>query len=236
MLDISYQANAFYISHQGKPLGSIRNYCNPYHQTNTYLELDLVDYDCNIAEQLFQSLQTFLDGKPLQVMLSFAEQEKIHVLTAAGFVCKRKCYEFEVTKQEYLGQTVSTDLIIAHRGSAFYQIASQQVFQYYKAVHHVINPWTAKQIDFESELPNQVYLDSENLVNCAFVEDNEIAYVCGQEEENFDYFIQNVICRLFEQYNQITFETDDCDPIAMRLAKQFHQPNKPSWNTYILET
>lgn len=76
MLDISYQANTFHISHQGRPVGSIQTYSNPYHQTNAYLRLDLADYDCTIAEQLFQSLQTFLGEKPLQVMLSSAEQEK----------------------------------------------------------------------------------------------------------------------------------------------------------------
>ncbi len=127
MLDISYQANAFHISYQGKPVGSIHTYSNPYHQTNIYLRLDLVDFDCTIAEQLFQSLQTSLGGKPLQVMLSSAEQERIHFLTAAGFVCKRKCYEFEVTKQDYLGQTGTTNLITARKGTAPYQIACQQI-------------------------------------------------------------------------------------------------------------
>ncbi|WP_253182521.1 hypothetical protein [Streptococcus suis] len=73
MLDISYQANTFHISHHGRPIGKIHSYQNPYHQVNTYLRLDLVDYDCTIAKQLFQSLQTFLEGKPLQIMLSSAD-------------------------------------------------------------------------------------------------------------------------------------------------------------------
>ncbi|HEM3485718.1 GNAT family acetyltransferase [Streptococcus suis] len=232
MLDISYQANAFHISYQGKPLGKIHSYQNPYHQTNIYLRLDLVDFDCTIAEQLFQSLQTALDGNPLQVMLSSAEQERIHFLTAAGFVCKRKCYEFEVTKQDYLGQTGTTNLITARKDSALYQRACQRVFEHYQTVHQNINPWTASQEEFEKGLPDLVYTDSENW---AFVENNEIAYVCGKDEQSFDYFIQAVICQLFEQYEQISFEADDCDPIAMRLTDQFRQPNKPSWDTYILE-
>ncbi|HFI0942118.1 TPA: GNAT family acetyltransferase [Streptococcus suis] len=232
MLDISYQANTFHISYQGRPLGKIHSYQNPYHQTNIYLRLDLVDFDCTIAEQLFQSLQTSLGGKPLQVMLSSAEQERIHFLTAAGFVCKRKCYEFEVTKQDYLGQTGTTNLDIARKGTALYQRACQRVFEHYQTVHQNINPCTASQEEFEKGLPDLVYTDSENW---AFVENNEIAYVCGKDEQSFDYFIQAVICQLFEQYEQISFEADDCDPIAMRLADQFRQPNKPSWDTYILE-
>ncbi|MEI4353136.1 GNAT family acetyltransferase [Streptococcus suis] len=232
MLDISYQANTFHISYQGRPLGKIHSYQNPYHQTNIYLRLDLVDFNYTIAEQLFQSLQTSLGGKPLQVMLSSAEQERIHFLTAAGFVCKRKCYEFEVTKQDYLGQTGTTNLDIARKGTAPYQIACQQIFDYYQTVHQDINPWTASQEEFEKDLPDLVYTDSEN---CAFVENNEIAYVCGKDEQTFDFFIQTVICQLFEQYEQISFEADDCDPIAMRLADQFRQPNKTSWDTYILE-
>ncbi|MBY4986087.1 GNAT family acetyltransferase [Streptococcus suis] len=233
MLDISYQANTFHISHQGRPLGKIHSYQNPYHQTNAYLRLDLADYDCTIAEQLFQSLQTFLGEKPLQVMLSSAEQEKIYFLTAAGFVCKRKCYEFEVTKQDYLSQTVTTDLITAPKGTAPYQIACQQIFDHYQIVHQDINPWTASQEEFEKDLPDLVYTDSEN---CAFVENNEIAYVCGKDEQSFDSFIQVVICQLFEQYEQISFEVDDCDSIAMHLADHFRFPNKPSWDTYILES
>ncbi|HEL2474782.1 TPA: GNAT family acetyltransferase [Streptococcus suis] len=206
MLDISYQANTFHISHHGRPIGNIHTYSNPYHQVNTYLRLDLADYDCTIAEQLFQSLQTSLGGKTLQVMLSSAEQKKIHFLTAAGFVCKRKCYEFEVTKQDYLGQADTTNLITARKGTAPYQIACQQIFDHYQTVHQDINPWTTSQEEFEKDLPDRVYTDSEN---CAFVENNEIAYVCGKDEQSFDSFIQAVICQLFEQYEQISFEADD---------------------------
>ncbi|HEM3173208.1 TPA: GNAT family acetyltransferase, partial [Streptococcus suis] len=231
MLDISYQANTFHISHHGRPIGNIHTYSNPYHQVNTYLRLDLADYDWTIAEQLFQSLQTSLGGKPLQVMLSSAEQERIHFLTAAGFVCKRKCYEFEVTKQDYLSQTGTSNLSTVRKGTAPYQIACQQLFDHYQAVHQDINPWTASQEDFEKDLPDLVYTDSKNW---AFIENNEIAYVCGKDEQSFDSFIQAVICQLFEQYEQISFEADDCDPIAMCLADQFQQPNKPSWGTYIL--
>lgn len=89
MLDISYQANTFHISHHGRPLGKIHSYQNPYHQTNIYLRLDLVDYDCTIAEQLFQSLQTFLEGKPLQ-----SRKESISLpqlaLSASGNVMSSK--------------------------------------------------------------------------------------------------------------------------------------------------
>ncbi|NQG97869.1 GNAT family acetyltransferase [Streptococcus suis] len=233
MLDISYQANIFHISHHGRPVGNIHTYSNPYHQVNTYLRLDLVDYDCKIAKQLFQSLQTSLEGKPLQVLLSSAEQKKIHFLTAAGFVCKRKCYEFEVTKQDYLGQADTTNLITARKGTALYQRASQQVFDHYQTVHQDINPWTASQEDFDKDLPDLVYTDSKNY---AFVDTDEIAYVCGKDVQSFGSFIQAVICQLFEQYEQISFEVDDCDSIAMCLADQFQQPNKPSWDTYILES
>ncbi|HEM2831382.1 TPA: GNAT family acetyltransferase [Streptococcus suis] len=233
MLDISYQANTFHISYQGRPVGNIHTYSNPYHQNNIYLRLDVVDYDWTIAEQLFQSLQTSLGGKPLQVMLSSAEQEKIHFITAAGFVCKRKCYEFEVTKQDYLGQTITTNLITARKGTTLYQRASQQIFNHYQTVHQDINPWTASQEEFEKSLPDLVYTDSKN---CAFIDTDEIAYVYGKDEQTFDFFIQAVICHLFEQYEQISFEADDCDPIAMRLADQFQQPNKPSWDTYILKS
>lgn len=233
MLDISYKEKTFQISYHGRHLGSVQSYNNPYHQANTYLRLNLIDYDCTIAEPLFQSLQTYLDSRPLQIMLSSAEQEKIHFLTVAGFFCKRKCYEFEVTRQDYLGQTVITNLNIIHKGTALYQIASQQLFDHYQAVHQDINPWTASQQDFEKDLPDLVYTDSEN---CAFIDNNEIAYVCGKNEQSFEPFIQKVICQLFKQNQHITFEAGDCDSIAMHLANQFRSSNKHSWDTYILKT
>lgn len=114
MLDISYKEKTFQISYHGRHLGSVQSYNNPYHQANTYLRLNLIDYDCTIAEPLFQSLQTYLDSRPLQIMLSSAEQEKIHFLTVAGFFCKRKCYEFEVTRQDYFDQTVTTPTKAPH--------------------------------------------------------------------------------------------------------------------------
>ncbi|HEM2549055.1 TPA: GNAT family acetyltransferase [Streptococcus suis] len=206
MLDISYQANTFHISYQGRPLGKIHIYQNPFHNANIYLRLALVDYDCTMAEQLLLSLQTSLGGKALQVMLSSAEQEKIHFLTAAGFVCKRKCYEFDVTKQDYLGQTTTANIITARKGTATYQIACQQIFDHYQTVHQDINPWTASQEEFEKGLPDLVYTDSENW---AFIDTDEIAYVCGKDEQSFGSFIQAVICQLFEQYEQICFEADD---------------------------
>ncbi|WP_228376840.1 hypothetical protein [Streptococcus suis] len=135
-----------------------------------------------------------------------------------------------MTKQDYLSQTGTTNLITARKGTALYQRASQRFFDHYQTVHQDINPWTASQEEFEKDLPELVYTDSENW---AFVENNEIAYVCGKDVQSFDSFIQAVIGSLFEQYEQISFEADDCDPIAMRLADQFRHPNKPSWDILI---
>ncbi len=234
MIHISYQAPSFHITYKEEKLGTIDTYSNPHHQTNTYLKLDLVDYSCAIAEQLFQSLQAYLNNKPLQVMLSSAEQEKIHFLTAAGFICKRKCYEFTVTKEDYRGQQVPVQLITAYKGSAAYQQAAHHLFQQYTAVHQAINPLTASQENFENELPDLAYVDPKNWKHSAFVENNEVAYICGQDSRNFDHFAQQVICQLFKNKHQIFFEADDCDPIAMRLAGLFQNKPKESWNTYIL--
>lgn len=113
-----------------------------------------------------------------------------------------------MTKQDYLSQTGTTNLNIVRKGTALYQRASQQVFNHYQTVHQDINPWTASQEEFEKGFPDLVYTDSENW---AFVENIEIAYVCGKDEQSFDSFIQAVIGSLFEQYEQISFEADDCD-------------------------
>ncbi|MFX3968640.1 GNAT family acetyltransferase, partial [Streptococcus suis] len=77
-----------------------------------------------------------------------------------------------------------------------------------------------------------VYTDSEKV---SFIDTDEIADVCGKDEQSFVSFIQSVICQLFEEYEKISFDADDCYPISMHLADQFRQTNNPSWDAYILE-
>lgn len=233
MLDLHYHGPDAHIFYQGQPLGTIHTYSNPYHQTNIYLRLELLHYDGKIADQLFQQVQTTLGDPALQVMLSSAEQEKIHFLTAAGFVCRRKCYEVSLSQKDYRGQQVKGQLTLARKGSVAYQVAAQNLYHYYKQTHQAINPWTATLDSFLATLPDLAYLDPQDPNNAAFVEGDELAYVAGKDPATFLPFIQSFICQHLAQHRQISFEADDCDPMAMTLKSLFHIPDQETWDTYI---
>ena len=75
---------------------------NPLHNTNYYLDVDFEGINIENAKEVFGEFAKDLD-KPLQIMLSSRETERIAILKVAGFVCKRKCYEVKAQEQDYIG-------------------------------------------------------------------------------------------------------------------------------------
>ena len=67
---------------------------NPRHSANYYLDVNFEGINIENAKEVFEKFAQGLD-KPLQIMLSSGETERIAILKEAGFVCKRKCYEME---------------------------------------------------------------------------------------------------------------------------------------------
>lgn len=86
-----------------------------------------------------------------------------------------------------------------------------------------------------SELPEDVIYsvqDSE-IVSAAFIEENEIAYVCSADEENFGAFARCLVCTMLEKYETVCFESDDCDWAAMLLRSLFKNHEETSFDTYV---
>lgn len=159
-------------------------------------------------------------------------------LTKAGFVLKRSCFDHVETETTYLGQDQDTALLTVTKGQALFDKACLLLFNHYRQTHQKINPFSGSYQTFVNNLPDLALLNldmDDEIDNCAFLEENEIAYVVGKSPERFEVFIQSLIVKLFHTYPEITFECDDCDPIAMILHKQFQLKKKTtSWDTYIL--
>lgn len=79
-----------------------------------------------------------------------------------------------------------------------------------------------------------IYEQIENeVIHAAFIEENEIAYVCTKDKDRFLSFMNAAVRQLFTEYESITFECDDCDWAAMKVLDLFDIESVESYNTYI---
>ena len=216
-------------------IGNIIYSINSYHNGHYYLKLQLQHYDTGVAKELFDLIAKELD-KPLQIMISSEEKDVISFIQWAGFTCKRKCYEVEATIHDYIGNKSKETLSCATVGDALYERCCEIMLDRYIATHKGINPWTGTKEEFFTLLPKTVFyeMDDETIRNLAFVEDNEIAYVYGEDKNKFVSFMQKLIIEMFEQNETIVFEADDFDEYAMELKTLFDNQSEESFDTYIL--
>ncbi len=217
-------------------IGTIRLSENPYHKQNCYIELKLECYDSLISAELFENLFQ-MTQRPLQAMVHSGNTQITSFLTAGGFVLKRKCYEVEATKEDWVGTGVPAPLCSAHEGDEIYDLCCKLMHERYKDTHKDINPWTAGLSDFRENLPSDVLyeLDGDTIVNLAFIEDNEIAYVYSANSARFSGFAVALVNNLFAEYETVFFESDDCDWVAMRLRGMFVNQEEMSFDTYVFD-
>lgn len=234
-VQVDFNEGYLNVNINGKCIGSIEYSTNPYHNRHYYLKLQLKNYDIGIAKELFDLISLKLD-KPMQIMLSSIEKEIVSFILAAGFCCKRKCYEMEVSTKEYIGEKIEESLLCAVVGDAVYRECCEIMFNRYIITHKGVNPWTGQKEDFFMMLPKVVFYEMFNnkIMNFAFVEDNEIAYVYGTDKIEFITFAQSLITKIFAQNETIMFEADDCDEYALELRKLFVNQSEESFDTYIL--
>lgn len=220
----------------GQKLGVILRYDNSFHKRNCYLKISMDVYSnglsCNLFRQLVQQI-----GQPLQVMVDSTDTQLTFFLLEGGFFCRRKCYETEATLDDYVGTRLDIPICFAQRGEAMYAHCSEMMYCYYRESHAAINPLTASYTDFCHKLPQHVCyeMQDDKVIHCAFLEENEIAYVCSKESGEFLRFAEGLICRLFSRYKTICFESDDCDAISMQLKNLFVNQNEASYDTYVYD-
>lgn len=219
----------------GSYIGTILLYDNPFHIKNCYVKLDMERLDIEFSAELFGRLKE-IANRSLQVMVDSDQTALTEFLIAGGFRCKRKCYEVEAGQKDYIGGNADLQLLRFFAGDPDYEEACRLIFHHYVATHEAISPWTADYLTFCEDMPKTVICaktDGE-LVSAAFVEENEIAYVCGRDERQFAFFARALITDMLAEYGTVCFESDDCDRVAMILKSMFICQKETSFDTYIL--
>lgn len=236
MITLHKKNTLYQVEENGQLLGWIEFFRNPYHAANCYLKIELNRLKPALGRQLWPQLRE-LAGRPLQVMVDASDIAMTHFLSASGFVCKRTCYEVDASVDDYAGGTADVKLFHCEAGQADYEACCQMLYRWYLDTHQAVNPWTASYEDFCAKLPSTaVYAkDGDALESAAFVEGNEIAYVCSRALPHFDRFAQSLLPAMFQQHTRIAFECDDCDPVAMLLKNLFTNQSDTGFCTYIYE-
>lgn len=226
--------NVYTVLHKGVNIGTVVLSRNPYHKTNCYVKLDLNYFDSQMSKELFSKLKEIVHC-PLQVMAESDDIPLTVFLTAGGCICKRKCYEVEAGLSDYIGSIKNTPPCRTIAGESEYEQACRQMFEHYVATHETINPWTSDYETFRKELPDTVlYAErSSEITACAFVEDNEVAYIGGKDNGHFKEFAQRLVTFILSQYETVCFESDDCDWAAMLLRSLFKNLSESSYDTYV---
>ena len=111
-----------------------------------------------------------------------------------------------------------------------------KAYNHYVETHKEINPLTVNMEAFRSVLPNDAYLqiDDDKIINYVFVEENELCYMGSEKLSTFDGFIYSIIKEVLRTNEDITFEADDTDEVAMKFKQLFNDKSTDSFNTYIL--
>ena len=224
------------VKNEGRKVINIPYYFNQFHKSNVYIKIDEIEPLYDIGTKSLNEMSSYFN-KPIQVMVFSNQKEEIARLKKLGFERKRVCTEVEVSKNDFYDYDKSADfnLIIAHKGSKEFELCADIMLKRYVDTHRDINAWTGDEKDFFSILPEKVIYEKngDKIENLAFIEDEEIAYVCGKDAESFRRFSRELLWHLFEKYENIFFEADDNDEFAMELKKLSGKDYDVTWDTYI---
>lgn len=212
-------------------------YCKTFHSGHLYLDIEDHEID-TIRPSLFEALIDRF-GKPLQVSASSDRSQLAGLLRRSGFALKRRCYEMSVLPSDLVAplppawQRPST----ASAGTAAYDACAGKMYQYYRDTHAPVNPLTCTRETFYDVLPKTVaYAGAGGTIDsAAFIEENEIAYLCASEADGLMAFARSLISDLFDRYGHIVFEADDTDWAAMQLKVLFVSKDASSFDTYVKE-
>lgn len=210
-------------------------YENRFHSGHLYLHIE--DYEAdNIQVSQFEELIAKYN-KPLQIIVPSNSVQLISLLKEAGFLLKRKCYEMHVGASD-LNLPLPNHLqkmIDTQKSMQDYTKCAELMYHYYCDAHAPINPMTASKSEFYELLPDvAVYSVADDIINAAaFIEENEIAYVCTNNRMAFSEFAQSLLSYMFNKHKRIFFEADDTDWAATRLRAMFSISNTFSYDTYV---
>lgn len=213
----------------------MKTYRNSFHNSYLYLRIDEVESN-SLSPVFFEDLSR-KHNMPLQVMVPSDARRIVALLLKAGFQLKRKCYEMNVGPSDLLSALSENipPLFISQKGFSAFAACAELMYRYYQDTHASVNPLTASLSEFVQVLPPTVLYAGvvSKPSSAAFIEENEIAYLCSRDPDGFSDFAQSLLRCMFEQHDTITFEADDTDWAAMALKALFAARSEPTFDTYI---
>lgn len=209
----------------------METYTKEFHNKHTYIKIN------DIEKVKVGDLEDLAKERPLQIGIDSDQLAVIDLLKKSGFILKRKCYEVEVTREDLKNPigTPKLETKLTSKGELAFEKASDLVFKYYKKTHEDVSPLTVGLKEFKEILPEKVfYYEKEGQVlMAAFLENEEIAYLAGFEENLADEFFNDLLIYLFKNHQEIFFEADTTDPLASRLREKFISEAGISYDTYV---
>lgn len=213
----------------------MKTYIKKFHNKHMYLDIKNSELS-KLENRDFDKLIVHYN-KPLQVGVYSDNYELIDLLTKSNFSLNRKCYELEVSKYDLKSplENEIKDLFETRSGQLEYEYCCKMLYDYYAKTHYDVNPLTAKLDDFIDRIPQTViYTKSKDHIDhCAFVEENEIAYLASFSEDNSKSFLNSLLFLMFSKYKYIFFEADDTDWLATELRKMFKIDNPITFDSYL---
>ncbi len=209
----------------------METFTNKFHNNHTYIKIN------DIRKVKLDDLEDLVEERPLQIGVYSDQLDLIDFIKRAGFILKRKCYEVEATRKDLKNPLVTPRLEtkLTSKGELTFKKAIDLLFKYYKKTHEDVSPLTVGLEEFEKNLPEKAfYYEKEGqILMAAFLENEEIAYIVGFEENLADEFINDLLIYLFKNHQEIYFESDNTDPLATRLRDKFIKKSDLSFDTYI---
>lgn len=264
MLTMEQEGRLDYCAGRSWPV-RIHYYKNPWHSRNCYIELELERYDIELAQETFAPLRRCITAPLQIMLRSDECEKINFIVAAGFELKRRcfelavsrqdlieplQGKKLPIQDQSLANlqglhhQADGEPLAMAQLAGGLYLISPTApqyneavgiLYQHYRSTHEHINPLTAEQAAFSSELPNHVIIDlvKGSIRHLAFIEENEIAYVASTGPEEFSCFADKLLLTMFASYEEIRFEADDLDPVATALRMKFRSDGKASHDTYI---
>ena len=209
-------------------------YNNKFHDGHTYLDIE--DYEVDeIQSSDFEKIINEYH-KPLQVMVSSSDRRLGCLLTQSGFQLMRRSFKVKFSASDMIVALSAKHQILTEsvKGEKDYFECAEIMYCFYRKTHYDVNPLTASLEEFMDVLPATVLYSREGCIEAAaFVENNEIAYMCANNLEAFGNFAPSLLDYMFGINKNIIFEADDTDWVATKLREMFVHKNEESCDTYV---
>lgn len=217
----------------GESIGTIHTHQNEFHGRNCYLKLNFDRRDFDPAP-LFAALYGQRQ-RPLHIMVPHPQRQTAEFLLRGGFGLRRRCFLMRVKRDDLLSPVAGGVLSEYEKGSAEYDEACRLLYAQYARDHAPISPLTADFEAFCAVLPHQILCVKNHtgaITQYAFPEKNEVAYMGSEDLHGFRAFAEAVLDRMFAAYEEVEFEADDIDPVAMTMRGLFTTGDGFSLDTY----